>query len=735
MSGAPFIDSDQDMMSFNNKKRKKMNVGGGNKHEGLSEFPTDKDTVKHVAFALSVLPAVARILALMNKSADFNCELSRPSVMFFDWFLSFATNFLDFAFGATQFSDMQRIMQGYLSRSVALSLLVTTAMGLRRFDAQYRGVLVDTMSRMESGALSLHMTSLGLIAGLGRMVDPNLLWVNSIASKLILPGSCTPVLDLDWLCVLLDGRDFVVNAHDRNYIALHRFLSNLQMQGEYAVVPMLADIVTYYRVQQYLEKYNSIPKESFPVYISMIHEAAHKIFHLETLLNVDEVSLRLVCQRMGVRYEDRSNPDPENNGDDAFLYLRKSRDPKDPIRDCFVHVVGHLWILAMQGPYPLHSESVYRFAERLFAWVVRRFVPAQVIPSGVVFTDLFQGKDAMPLVCVIDRSYVKNDVSVIDYGKGGCGVPYFLRTIDDPSAWENEQIGNMPPFIGNYLPEDTMHMGSMMQLYERVMQRKWVKPFTPLPGITARGQELFPTRCYPLLCGKGSDVVGGDSRGVICICPNGFNFVLMTFSDPTLNVAVPLDQWQLTCEKNCLAAGPLIHRPNAVVVLPESRGLGLIVPRSDDPFEEICFETLTGWSDECPIQRMPFHDQCFLDAVGEYKILDSDGDFMFIHNLDIELLQVGKHILVKLQAVFDALQSRSPPLVVDVDDVDVLWIRGWLRYPDECDDQGGNASDPHKVYVVFKFARGGGSIVLGVCLSDCALNLPEECDDTAQAFI
>jgi hypothetical protein len=432
---------------------------------------------------------------------------------------------------------------------------------------------------------------------------------------------------------------------------------------------------------------------------------------------------------MAVPHEEASNPDHEQNTDETFLYLRTNKDARDSIREVYVNVVAHLWLLALQGPHPLHSENAYQAAERLYAWVMRRFMPAQVVPTGLVFMDTFEGPKATPRVCRTDLSYidVEHGASVINYGYKGRGPSYIMRPIDDAEVMDTQRISASPSFIDPYLPEDTMHMGSLAQLHKVVLQSAIRAPFAPLTGISARAPELLPTRIYPL---------NGDGRkdsgfGVVCICPNGFNFVLIKFTN--LSMATSLEQWQLVFDRNSLGAGPLVHRPNAVAVVPGGGGgLGLIMPRTDDPFASMEFDTLKGWTDDFNSSRVPCDSVYYLDAEGMYSVVDHAGMVHLVHNRDLDLLPVGKHLFVRAPAVIRWMQEAlNPPVHVELDDQDVGWIKGWLRYPDECDED--HMADPAKVYVVIR-SRAGGSRIIAVDVGDCALE-PGDDDGGVQTHV
>jgi hypothetical protein len=241
--------STQEILDGNSNpdRKRKLNDQGVDMSEGVSTEPSDKDIRESVIWSLSVLPAISRRLALLNKVGLTNMEVSPPCLTLFNWFLSFILNHLNFTIGSTVFSDFTRLMQGYLSRGVGLSMLVTTAKHFRRCGVTYREASLKTIMDMESSAISLHNLHSALLSGLTRMLDCNLLWSNQIIARII----HAPVLDLEWFSAVLDDSIPIDNLHP-DYNKLKRFLQNSQgaMMADYLTVPQLTSKVTYQMMQE-----------------------------------------------------------------------------------------------------------------------------------------------------------------------------------------------------------------------------------------------------------------------------------------------------------------------------------------------------------------------------------------------------------------------------------------------------------------------------------------------------
>jgi hypothetical protein len=259
---------DQEVLggNMNPERKRKLNDQGVDMSEGVSTEPIDKEIHENVVWSLSVLPAVCRRLALLNKVGLTNYEITHPCIILFNWFVSFFQNHMKFAIGSTVFSDFHRLMQGYLSRGVGLSMLVNTAKNFARVGITYRQACNQTMIDMESAALSVHGLHNALLTGLTRMLDCNLLWMNAIIANII----HTPVLDLDWFTSALDGSAAIDNTH-QDYVKLKRFLTGLQgcMQADFITVPMLANKVTYQNMQA-----TTIPSivHDSPVHDSLVYD-------------------------------------------------------------------------------------------------------------------------------------------------------------------------------------------------------------------------------------------------------------------------------------------------------------------------------------------------------------------------------------------------------------------------------------------------------------------------------
>jgi hypothetical protein len=421
---------------------------------------------------------------------------------------------------------------------------------------------------------------------------------------------------------------------------------------------------------------------------------------------------------MGVAHDRDQRPDHENNDGSSVLWIQMESQAtgKTVIKECYVNLVHHLWLLAVQGTCKLHAENSAVFAENLYAWICRRHIPSQFVPSGLILMDNFStGATARPHVCVINRSKImKNNHVLHDDARSY----YMLRGKGDDSAWEKgRNLSEAPGFYEPYMLEDTVHMGALYQQWSLFRNTGIPPEFRVVPGLTARAPELKPTRVYPIRKDDGMP-------GTICIAPKGKSFVLVNFSGEAL--AIQYESWQMTLETSNIAVGPLVHRPNAVARL-DSDELAVIMPRSDDAFESIgSFSALDTWEPRFNTVRMVHEPTYFLDATGYYEAKTGEGKLVNIHFSELELVSVGTHIFVEIDIAKESIPANRFP----ADASHFTHVEGWLRYPDEC---SGTASDPELIYVAI---RGAEEVEIhGFCADACSVIPPRQHDAVLKRLV
>ena len=179
-----------------------------------------------------------------------------------------------------------------------------------------------------------------------------------------------------------------------------------ELMGSYAVVPDLQCPNTYNQYEAYLEEYISLVKGSGYTYLQAIKECLARTVDVASLLDVDDSSVKLstLCRRMGVDFPNEWDTPPATGEKKGANYLFACYFPPEKgepvISRCWVNVVMHLFISAMVGPSPLHSDNRDWFAVNLFRFVSQRFMPAQTVPSRRIIMDTFELDGAIkPQVC------------------------------------------------------------------------------------------------------------------------------------------------------------------------------------------------------------------------------------------------------------------------------------------------------------------------------------------------
>lgn len=219
-----------------------------------------------------------------------------------------------------------------------------------------------------------------------------------------------------------------------------------------------------------------------------------------------------------------------------------------------------------------------------------------------------------------------------------------------------------------YAIEDIVHLRLMQ--HSILHSGKFATYYQQLPFIPLVNQELVVGRLYPIL--------DGERRGVICVAPGGHPFVRIHIDDE--GWAVPLHKWgDFMCEHQ-LTVAPLVFRRFAVVLhggglcLLEAQNTSWTVPHAD-----------LQWYNPTHYDGVIYEveDRQYLDENGNYTIMDATGaqHSLTWEEVDKKLLSLGTHIVLKVSIVKEFLIAmQDPPRTV-------THVRGFLRYPDECEEQ------------------------------------------------
>ena len=531
-----------------------------------------------------------------------------------------------------------------------------------------------------------------------------------------------------------------IDRSDPNAQLLIAFLHRVMhlIRGEFVEVQGAMEYNTYMRIQPYLSRFVGLPKNRFPTYQLMFSECSAKTIDLITLLNSDAVSLRNLCASMGVPYsgEEAIGDDQQSRAClmDRGSFVLLSADGRtfgntmadagggggggggaqagggggggggrgdggsglSKIKRVLVNVVHLLFIRALQGdvhgrPVELHSDNSQEMVFNLYPWFLRRFVPLQAVPVGVI----------QPLAFRHAAHGVYSPAVLVNAGKvfeshtqcANCFRDYVIRPLS----------ANGVRFYRDYWWEDVCHMGSYIQTWQLIVQLSQPRDLMSLPKLSPRVPDLVPGRVYPMRTIEGR-------RGVVCVYPRGMRFVLMGVHRPdegeTSWWALEPEAYQSVLEDNRIVVGPLIHRGNAAIRLGPADSdntldrVGVILPRADGrDFEGIDFESAADWVPEFGQIAYPVDMRYFFSARADDGYLFTDGEEeAVISEEHVEPILIGTTVYVKTADAREALGTERVPL-----NFSSPYVMFKLRYPDEC------ASEPaenDKVYVVVDSPEG-----------------------------
>jgi hypothetical protein len=203
-------------------KRKRGQATRSSMSMGESMMPSDPKEAKFQAYIFSVNNIIARHIALVNKTAQSDWEISYPlhqyldsvKMYFFEHFSSFVSN--NFA------QSCDRQFKGFISRAVAACLMTTVSAQLSVNEC-IKEAQFQVLKSMEASALTLYWANMALLNGFTHLVDSSLCIVN----QLIRWKNNVPVLSINFLTAVLDP-DKEIDEQSDDYHTLRRFLERLR---------------------------------------------------------------------------------------------------------------------------------------------------------------------------------------------------------------------------------------------------------------------------------------------------------------------------------------------------------------------------------------------------------------------------------------------------------------------------------------------------------------------------
>jgi len=343
-------------------------------------------------------------------------------------------------------------------------------------------------------------------------------------------------------------------------------------------------------------------------------------------------------------------------------------------------------LTSLLGYVELHADNSIALGKGLFQLVAKRTVPRQAVPTTHLLCESFK----------YANGEVRPDTVEVKTSR-----QYFWRPRVCYGAWLKQKAKDLNCFVGNHPLEDVIHIHAWIQLHQMHIGSPPTQ-FYWLPGMVPRHAELVPGRIYPIL-------KGDDTTGTVCVCPEGQSHTLLCPDGMTAE-ALDLEVWHAELRLNEYQVAPLIFRRHAAVYV---NG-------------EICVLLLQNPERPSPINGIEdkhihtiiadVHPDNYLDFNGNYMVsAGSHGTHMPWKDVHAGLLAIGTHLLARKADVESALSTqesrpRLPP-------GSYTYVKGWLRYPDECDE----IADEETVYMAFNVSTQANE-----CQDVCVLAIPVE---------
>ena len=641
-------------------------------------MPPIKEEKEDLAWIMCVMMMAARQLALVNKTGQVNFEINGICRMFVEWVRNIIQqHFMPF-FSSILFLSYDRVIAGYLTRQVASTFMATCA----RHYAECETVAdanAEILLDMESAPVTLQTCNLAICNAITHLADTNLLMVN----QLIRDKLGTPVVPVDYIVTLMSDEE--LDIHSSNYDAVFSWLSNI-VQGRhceiecvmgYLSVPKLGTPEDYSSKEAYLELYFGLTKNNYYTYITAVRECCSKTFDLTTFLSMEYQLLDFtrLMSRLGVGGDGmlQGNQQNMNAGDiqrSTYMFTQSAQDggapqqpanggggnapqqPQQPQRNgiakCWVHLMQHLLITAIQGGGELHADNMFTFGANLTELILSRCAPVQSAPAQMMVLESFR--------------HVHEEVVPLHL-EATPRPEYFVRTINDHCALETGVASELSSVLGSHPPEDVMHLGSWIQLHSILHNGAKPEFFQRFPLYNGRPPELVMGRRYPL-------VGSGNASGTVWLEPDLMHLTLhdnqIHDSAWVVMAPVPISKWWTTLCDFEVAVGPLVFRHHAVF-------------RKD------------GGPNQPPLVAMPHADGQFLDPSGDYLLAKAPDQIepTNFEEAHCRLLSIGAHLLVRQSALrpFGLKSSQE-------------WVLVCVRYPNE-DFAGPRQTDEEKCRVFF----------------------------------
>ena len=631
-------------------KKRKISEYQSSNTNAASTLPSCKAEREDLAWVMCVLQMATRQLALINKTGQVLFEINHICRSFIDWVRNIIQQHFQPFFSSMLLLSYDRVIAGFLTRQVATTFMATCARHYAESDSSTEAnarVLRD----METAPITLQACNVAICNAITHLTDSNLVLVN----QLIKDRLKTPVVPIEFIISVMQDESLTMQSsyYDSVFSWVSQMVQGRQHDAEYMLgyiaVPKLGTAEDYNSKEAYLESYFGVAKNNFYTYITAIRECSSKSFDLTGFLSMDAICndfMRFIG-RLGVGGDGlvtASQRQPENSRC-SYLFMQNANDGRGGNNGgnnkCWVNLLQHLIITALQGSHELHADNIFTFGANLTEFILSRCAPVQSSPARYLVLE----------------SYRHSHEEVIPHCvHTGIRPEYFVRAAEDHGAIESGRSSELPAVIANHPPEDVMHLASWIALYSILYNGAMPDVFETFAGYNGRPPELVMERRYPFM--------SQTTIGTVLLVSDGARFTVCRENSDWEAYAVPLESWWDHLQELGCMVTPLVFRKHAV---------------------------FTGPGDTVWTAVRDAHGQ-FLDEEAQYHMWQgSDDTIVMEHFLTAHdhLVPIGAHIKIKNSSMnhFGIANDKSE------------WIRGCLRYPEGPTD---DESQKHNIYIMVR---------------------------------
>jgi hypothetical protein len=675
------------------EKRKRGQSQKSSQCTGESMMPMDPDICSKLAYIFSIGGMYSRHIALINKTAQSNWEISYPVLLYLNLMQELFIHHFSSWISGNYVQSASRQFKGVIARGVA-SCLFSTVVGNMEFFEDKDSSNFNALLQMENSALSLYWANVVLLNGFTHLIDSSIYLV----SQLIKWKLRVPVLDFNFLCSFLDP-DAHIDTECEDYKNLHLFLTRLRsaklrdsemssndpikhFTGSYVQVEGVGSQANYNQIEKYFSQYCGINIGSQHTYLKIFKDAAHRSLDLTNVLDLpySMMDIRIFFRRCNISYEDHWYVPPGGNHEKGINFLILIEDKADikgltTVGTVWVHVSQILLLASLLGNCELHSDNSIQLGKEIFKLMAKQYLPMQAVPSKAILCETFKTQ----------YGEVVGDIFSVT-----CNRDYFFRHRLDFNAWKTG-VSKDAKIVANHPLEDVIHIHAWVQVHYMLVGVLPTK-FYYIPLALQRPPELVPGRIYPLIC---EDMIEGTVR----VAPNGKSHTHFRYNyddKEKEDKAISVDWMALYFSLTQVQIAPLIYRKHAVVVLPD-KSFHILQPQQNDANDYLPDSELCETGKHAFKMYPDIESENYLNVRGEYWL----GGDTFLHWKLAEeyLLPLGTHLAIYTIALWEFISANN--LKYKLPPGDFNYAVGWLRYPDECDI---NYGDNNFVFIAIRVA-------------------------------